>query len=171
MATADFNGDGILDIVFGNQNSNTYGGTDVVMMLGNGDGTFRQGQLLSVPAVSGGLTSMIGNIVTGDFNNDGIPDIAFSNYGLENDGSVEVFFGVGDGTFTNTPTILTNVGSASATYPTIYLSTGDVNKDGNADLVAFDSRTRQRRSSSATETEPSRLERYTNLVIFQNRAR
>ena len=46
MATADFNGDGILDIVFGNQNSNTYGGTDVVMMLGNGDGTFRQGQLL-----------------------------------------------------------------------------------------------------------------------------
>ena len=139
MAAADFNGDGILDIVFGNVNSNTYGGTRAVMMLGNGDGTFRQGQLLSVPAVSGGLTSMIGNIVTGDFNNDGIPDIAFSNYGLENDGSVEVFFGVGDGTFTNTPTILTNVGSASATYPTIYLSTGDVNKDGNADLVAFDS--------------------------------
>ena len=139
MATADFNGDGILDIVFGNVNSNTYGGTQAVMMLGNGDGTFRQGQLLSVPAVSGGLTSMMGNIVTGDFNNDGIPDIAFSNYGLENDASVEVFFGVGDGTFTNTPTILANVGTASGTYATIYLATGDVNKDSNADLVAFDS--------------------------------
>jgi subtilase family serine protease len=139
MATADFNGDGILDIVFGNVNSNTYGGTQAIMMLGNGDGTFRQGQPLSVPAVAGGLTSMIGNIVTGDFNSDGIPDIAFSNYGLENDASVEVFFGVGDGTFTNTPTILANVGSASATTSTIYLTTGDVNKDGNADLVAFDS--------------------------------
>ena len=139
MATADFNGDGILDIVFGNQNSNTFGGTDVVMMLGNGDGTFKQGQPLSVPAVSGGLTSIMGNIITGDFNNDGIPDIAFSNYGLENDASVEVFFGVGDGTFTNTPTVLANVGSASATYSTIYLATSDANKDGNADLVAFDS--------------------------------
>jgi hypothetical protein len=147
MATADFNGDGILDVVLGNNNADTFDGTNLIMMLGNGDGTFRKGLTLSVPAVNGGITSMIGNIVVADFNNDGIPDIAFGNYGLtggsvanggSGEGAVQIYFGVGDGTFTNTPTTLLNVGNSSGANTLINVTTGDVNNDGNADLVAFD---------------------------------
>jgi hypothetical protein len=149
MATADFNGDGILDIVFGNNNGNYFDGTNAIMMLGNGDGTFRKGPTLSVPAVNNasgvGLTSEMGNIVVADFNGDGIPDIAFSNYGLQGatvnggNASIEVFFGVGDGTFNSTPSIIYNAGAATGEFPTINLAAGDVNNDGIVDLVAFNS--------------------------------
>jgi hypothetical protein len=144
MATADFNGDGILDVVLGNSNGTTFDGTNAIMMLGIGDGTFRKGLTLSVPAINGGLTSEMGNIVTADFNSDGIPDIAFSNYGLQgatvNGGqcSVEIFFGVGDGTFTSTPTIIPNVGTCTGSSVAVNLAAGDMNNDGNVDLVGFD---------------------------------
>ena len=67
FAIADFNGDGKLDIVL------APGGVPpapLQLLLGNGDGTFRQGPSLSIASPTYG-------IAVGDFNGDGKPDLAF----------------------------------------------------------------------------------------------
>jgi len=117
-AVADLNGDGIPDLFvedyFGNYN----------VFLGNGDGTFTQ------KGSAFGPTSQTGSFVLGDFNNDGIPDVAAIDgviYGANN--TITIFLGNGDGTFTlagSSPTIGYNPAS---------IATGDVNGDGNVDLV------------------------------------
>jgi len=132
LVTGDFNADGISDIVVGFVNGNY-----MVVMLGNGDGTFQAGQLLAVPPVAGGFQSVIGNLITSDFNSDGIQDIAFANDGGLGTSSIEVFFGVGNGTFSNSPAVIANVGDSSAPSDPVNIVTGDVNNDGKADIVTF----------------------------------
>jgi len=115
IATADFNGDGKLDLAVADSGSNT-----VFILLGNGDGTF-------------GLTSIIpvGNhpvsIVAGDFNNDGKLDLAVANSA---DGTITLLLGNGDGTFTQAS------GSPYAVGGTPYhFVAGDFNGDGKLDLA------------------------------------
>jgi len=89
LVVADFNGDGIPDLAVVNSivgNNNT---GNVTVFLGNGDGTFTT--VASNPSVGGGAQS----IVAGDFNGDGIPDVATGVYG---DGVI-LLLGNGDGTF------------------------------------------------------------------------
>jgi hypothetical protein len=64
-------------------------------------------------------------IATGDFNNDGVPDVAVANYGLNN---VTVMLGTFGGGF-GTPTTY-NVGSRPYA-----IAAGDVTGDGQVDLV------------------------------------
>ena len=64
-------------------------------------------------------------IVTGDFNGDGLPDLAVANAGSN---SVTVFFGQANGTLRNAQTV--EIGS----QPTV-LAAGDFNGDGVSDLV------------------------------------
>jgi subtilase family serine protease len=137
MVVGDFNADGVQDIAVGFGAGLNGGGSNLIVMLGNGDGTLRQGQVLSVPYVDGGYTSVLSNLVTADYNSDGIQDIAFTNDGAAGTAAVEVFFGVGDGSFSNHPTVIPNVGDSAAPSNPITLATGDVNNDGNPDLVAF----------------------------------
>ena len=85
VAVADFNGDGIPDIVVTNA-----GGVNVVSVrLGNGDGTFQPQQDFQVGKVPT-------DVAVGDFNGDGIPDLVVSNNG---DATVSVLLGNGGGTF------------------------------------------------------------------------
>jgi hypothetical protein len=101
VAIADFNGDGIPDIVVSNRDSDT-----ISVLLGQGDGTFGT----PIDYDSSDVNHPDGPIpaprfvVVGDFNNDGIPDIAVVNYGTFPEpspwaGSVSIFLGNGDGTF------------------------------------------------------------------------
>ncbi|MDR3746514.1 MAG: FG-GAP-like repeat-containing protein [Acidobacteriaceae bacterium] len=66
------------------------------------------------------------SIAIGDFNGDGIPDMAIAN---RNSNTVTILLGNGDGTFTASP-----VSPATGSYPYSIVS-GDFNGDGKADLA------------------------------------
>ena len=124
IVSGDFNHDGKPDVAvaISHLNSGIQGG-QVRIMLGNGDGTFTSGQLATAGSTPLGLT-------TGDFNHDGITDLAVTNYGS---GSVAILLGngaagAGDGTF-GAPTLY-NCGSNPH-----QICTGDFNGDGILDLA------------------------------------
>jgi hypothetical protein len=81
VSTADFNGDGIPDLVIL--------GSGISVLLGNGDGTFT--------AALNPSSDSPGAIAVGDFNGDGIPDLAVAP--AFDEGNSEVLLGKGDGTF------------------------------------------------------------------------
>jgi hypothetical protein len=66
-----------------------------------------------------------GTIATGDFNNDGILDVAVGN-----GTTIDVYLGKGDGSFRNPIQ-----SSVSNVDPMFYMVAADVNNDGNLDLI------------------------------------
>ncbi|HYL72709.1 MAG TPA: FG-GAP-like repeat-containing protein [Bryobacteraceae bacterium] len=111
LATGDFNGDGVIDIVTANFSDST-----VSVLLGNGDGTFRAG-IISATITGPGV------VAVGDFNRDGIGDLI-----LVNSASVAVMLGKGDGSF-----------QPAVSYPAgqipVYVALADFNGDGSTDLA------------------------------------
>ncbi|MGA8731700.1 MAG: FG-GAP-like repeat-containing protein, partial [Terracidiphilus sp.] len=89
----------------------------------------------------GGTTSPI-SAVAADFNHDGIPDLAvidqapapscnYQNFGV---GSIAIFLGNGDGTFTKHSTLC--FPDYTGETPQTLAVAGDINRDGRVDLVA-----------------------------------
>ncbi|MGH9615927.1 MAG: FG-GAP-like repeat-containing protein [Acidobacteriaceae bacterium] len=115
VVAADFNGDGKLDLGVTDAGSNA-----VMILLGNGDGTFQ------AP-----ITIVVGNnpeaIIAGDFNNDGKLDLAIANYG---DGTITLLLGNGDGSFIEASGSPYAVGNGPDA-----LATADFNGDGKLDLA------------------------------------
>ena len=89
------------------------------ILLGNGDGTFRAAASLAT-----GSDPM--SIAVGDFNGDGIPDLATANAQAN---TVTVLLGNGDGTFTPTAT-----SPGTGDFPQS-IAVGDFNGDGIPDLA------------------------------------
>jgi hypothetical protein len=118
VATADFNGDGKLDLAVANQ---TGSNSNVMILLGNGDGTFQAPASYSTAATSAVFMAV------GDFNNDGAPDLAVVN-GTTQD-SVSILLGNGDGTFQSA--VLMSSGGA---FPKS-VAVADLNGDGIPDLA------------------------------------
>jgi len=117
IAVGDFNGDGILDLVTANAASQT-----LTVLLGKGDGTF------TIKSSPGGFTSAPYSVVVGDFNGDGILDLAAGSCCVGNNGTVMVFLGNGDGTFTAKSTSSTGNDPAS-------IAVADFNGDGIPDMA------------------------------------
>ncbi len=120
----DFNGDGTLDIATANYTDN-----DMTVMLGNGDGTFQAPVAYSTNITSSGYGSEPYSITAGDFNGDGIQDIAVGT--LFQQGAL--FLGKGDGTFQS-------AGGLNAIGPSYYayndgIVSGDFDGDGLDDLA------------------------------------
>jgi hypothetical protein len=84
------------------------------------------------PAVNYGIGLMPFSVTVGDFNGDGVPDVAEANFcgdlGCSSSGSVSVLLGNGDGTFQ------TAVNYDGGLFP-IAVSTGDFDADGKLDLA------------------------------------
>jgi hypothetical protein len=118
VQTADFNGDGKLDLVIANRTSN-----NIAVLFGNGDGTFQAP--VSYVLNSGTFPSAV---TVADVNNDGKADIEVANALVgTSGGTLTVFLNQGNGTFLSPSNVNTNISPLS-------MVSGDLNKDGNQDL-------------------------------------
>jgi hypothetical protein len=116
----DLNNDHMLDIAVAN-----YDGDNIGILLGNGNGTFADTNILATETNSGPYA-----IATGDFNNDNYTDITVVNQKSKNIG---VFFGYGNGSFSSQKKISTG----SQSYLTSIL-VGKLNSDAFLDIAVSD---------------------------------
>ena len=128
----DFNVDGKPDIAVLNLGgtSNSTGEGSVSILLGNGDGTFQTAKNFDV----GGVNPT--TFAVADFNGDGKLDLAIGGLQAPVQPScqasvVNVLFGNGDGTFQPPQQAIT------ANLLSNYVTAGDVNGDGKADIVIY----------------------------------
>lgn len=125
IAVGDFNGDHKLDVAVAVSDWTSNVTSYVVILLGNGDGTFRKAKL--APAGPNPLTLMVA-----DFNGDGIPDLVVGNVLRDVLGTVSVLLGKGDGTFYLPQTFAVN-----GQFP--YMTVADFNNDGKPDIATANS--------------------------------
>ena len=118
---ADLNQDGKLDLVVANDYQQGHLNS-VSVLLGNGDGTFGQ-------ASDYGVGLLPWAIAVGEFNSDGIPDLAVVN--VENN-YVTILLGTGNGKFANGKSV--TVGSSEPTDSNAVV-VADFNHDKIADLA------------------------------------
>jgi FG-GAP-like repeat/Abnormal spindle-like microcephaly-assoc'd, ASPM-SPD-2-Hydin len=124
LAVGDFDHNGHLDLAVANTQD-----ASVSVLLGNGDGTFQTG--LTTTLTTGTQPYLV---VAGDFNGDGLVDLAVACLGTHGDnaGFVTILIGNGDGTFAAGP----------ANYGTIAqpagLAMSDFDGNGTLDLAVTD---------------------------------
>jgi hypothetical protein len=121
IATADFNGDGKLDLAVASFRSFTSPQTNyknVTILRGNGDGTFQTPQTFATGSASN-------NLAVADLNADGKLDLVVDNY---NTSTASVLLGVGNGTF------MAQVKYNAGFHP-IPVALGDINGDGVLDVL------------------------------------
>jgi hypothetical protein len=144
LATGNFTNSGHVDLIVAEESNTAGNAGQIQVLLGNGDGTFTQAP--NSPYAAGNTPVFI---ATGDFNDDGVTDLAVADNGPPSTSSggagvagnaVSVYFGnpnasqvnFGNGTFT-----AQNLYPAG-TSPTS-IAVADFNQDGFADLAVSDS--------------------------------
>ncbi len=112
VVSCDFNGDGVPDLAVSDSVDST-----ITVLLGKTDATM-------VPAPSFTVPHNFPFLGCGDFNKDGLADIAT----VDNDGFVDVYLSNGNGTF-RSPI------EYSAPVGVLDLTVADLDRDGNLDLI------------------------------------
>ena len=123
IVVGDFNQDGKTDFAALDQEN-------LLVFLGNGDGTFSQ---IDVPLLEAGEDY---SLAAGDFNNDGKVDFAAIDRYVER---IDMFLGAGDGTFdwiVTTPDV-----SQQPFLPPFQIVAADFNEDGVPDLAMLSENT------------------------------
>ena len=120
VVAGDFNGDGIPDLAVANGTSTFAYEYLLTILLGNGDGTF------TATVTSPRTGAYPSSIAVGDFNGDGIADLAVADYIFD---TLTILLGNGEGTFT-----ATTVSPATGGGPDS-VAVGDFNGDGIPDLA------------------------------------
>ena len=130
FVAGDFNNDGRLDVAVGGEDSSGQG--TVTVLLGNGDGSFD-----AEPPTTLGFRPTA--LVTGDFNGDGLLDIAAVGVDSLGRANVEVLLGEGQGTTRATAPIVLGDFAAdpltTGSFTPVDLLSGDFNGDGRLDLA------------------------------------
>lgn len=114
IGSGEFNGDRIADLVI------TFRFDKLVILLGNGDGTFKLAESYQAASNPASLT-------VGDFNHDKFDDFAIA-FNAPRADYIRVYLANGNGTF-KPPVKIT--GGMQSTF----ITSGDVNKDGHLDLM------------------------------------
>lgn len=117
LATGDLDRDGDLDLVFTNQNAHEF-----QIALGRGDGTFAAATSISLAAALLGSGDGGARVMLGDFDEDGNLDL----FGARR----RLFFGAGDGTFSDAPN------PPWAVYSNVV---ADLDDDGHLDMLGLES--------------------------------
>ena len=117
IVSGDLDEDGFIDLIVADYDSGM-----LSILLGNNDGTFDAGSDVVITE-SPSTTS----VALGDFNADGHLDVVATD---TVNSTVAIFLGVGNGHFTTAPIPAISVPTSSS-----FVTTGDVNGDGNIDLL------------------------------------
>jgi hypothetical protein len=125
IAVGDFTGDGRPDLAVGFDGAVEASQSQVMIFTNNGDGSFQSWAVLTA-LVPGGIRS----VTAGDFDGDGRLDLAAASASAS---SVTLFHGNGNGNF--------DLVSASPSVSTgsFWMAAGDINGDGNVDLMSANS--------------------------------
>ena len=121
VAVGDVNGDGVLDLVTAGRSASSDGTATV--RLGTGDGSFGEASSFATETFASFALSL------GDINGDGILDLVSAGRDDSSNGYATVSLGVGDGSFQGA------VSFATESLTSWAVDLGDVNGDGNLDLV------------------------------------
>lgn len=124
IVTADLDSDGVLDLI-----TTDDPGSQINVLMGEGDGTFAAPTVLPAGARPKALT-------VGDLDADGHPDIVTASSTAE---TISVLMGVGDGTFESAVDYSIGGGSKPAAWVAVQL--GDLNGDDIPDIVTGGTRT------------------------------
>jgi len=126
IVAGDFNRDGKLDLVITVcGDANCVAPSAVQVLLGNGTGQFAVGGVFA----AGAQGTSADTLATGDFNGDGIPDVAVVTNGINRFGNVSILLGDGNGGFL--PPVFYPVGGSSP----VWVVVADFNGDHVLDLA------------------------------------
>src|SRR4051794_32773430 len=133
VTVADFNNDGKPDLAVVNMGpfSTSTSRSSLSVLLGKGDGSFQPAVTTNIQN-SGLAIGIAGSAAVGDFNGDGLPDVALNTAGPAGP-AVEVLLGKGDGSFRPNHQIL-SVGQTP-----LSVAVGDFDRNGALDLVTANS--------------------------------
>src|SRR5262249_18578466 len=131
VTVADFNRDGKPDLAVVNTGPFSTFQSSLSVLLGNGNGSFQPAVTTDI-LNSGPATGTASTLAVGDFNGDGLPDVALNTAGPAGP-AVEVLLGKGDGSFQPNHLIL-SVGQTP-----LSVAVGDFDHNGALDLVTANS--------------------------------